>query len=900
MVVSQYIIKIYQDPDGRFMASCPNRSIAVVDDNHSSKLVFVRPPEFIGYDLNIYFQVGCDEYQDVADGNDEYLIPSTLTQGDHLEVMPSFTKGSDYKKSTNPLKFTIRRGLDGCDPPPQPLPDPIIDIETEAFFKVTTSRVGDSVTQRFLNRYGDEVDVSQFSAGGGGGSGVVDINATPEIITDSTTTAFVDSIRQLQFPVGTLLIGDVWFVDLHSGQIFCIIYQDTIQLTLYSATISPNVWYTTVEDSSDITWKTIIESYNDLQDKPSVDGVPIQGDASSDDMPFVKKRGGYDLSENDFTTYYKSKVDGIEEYANKTVQATQTTLGTIKAAPATVDDTKEVHIDEDGFLKIAPSDTEIPIASETIIGGIHAKSRTTETREVAIDPVDHKLYAPAAAAQQVEWDAITGDPSDNVALQQKFDQKVDTVEGMGLSQNDLTDQLKAQYDEYETKKANNADVVHIQNVESIYGYKSFSGGASVSAFQQPFTVYGNQTVTGSISISALPSQSSHAVRKNDLDYAINQVIGSVDTEQTGSTVKQTFKSGVGTILATSEFTTGGGGSDSFMVPAALDWNTSWEDIPIPTVEEFDAMIQHGVQNKPFILHQTQNNIEMNAPSMFVHAQPQGDSNVANLTIVYSMRGEMRGYGLQKSFAGVVSRSVYDIATTPPLQEVLDAYNVAEDKTIELNTSDGNAEAVYGPDHFNITSNFEDSSGQLMTASHGFDADGAVRIFDYRDEYLTVRPSRADDESIDVSIEIGEKTRKAFQKTFAVESYKKVIDRYQPVEFDSNVKTVQFYSIPNISEYNRMHVQLSGTYINSGVMSLMFQNAGLESFDPYSSTPMEVPVLGLDGEWYVLSASFSEASQVLVCNFVIMDASRQTVPAGDYSRIIPPIYGIQLSNVPLNT
>lgn len=72
--------------------------------------------------------------------------------------------------------------------------------------------------------------------------------------------------------------------------------------------------------------------------------------------------------------------------------ATESTLGGVKAKARTTETTK-VAVDDDGTLYVEDTSKDIPVATNDTLGGIKAKARTKETQECAIG-ADGRLYAP--------------------------------------------------------------------------------------------------------------------------------------------------------------------------------------------------------------------------------------------------------------------------------------------------------------------------------------------------------------------------------------------------------------------------------------------------------------------------------------------------------------------------
>lgn len=73
--------------------------------------------------------------------------------------------------------------------------------------------------------------------------------------------------------------------------------------------------------------------------------------------------------------------------------ASESTLGGVKAKARTTETTK-VAVDNDGTLYVQDTSKDIPVATNDTLGGIKAKAKTKETQECAIGD-DGRLYAPA-------------------------------------------------------------------------------------------------------------------------------------------------------------------------------------------------------------------------------------------------------------------------------------------------------------------------------------------------------------------------------------------------------------------------------------------------------------------------------------------------------------------------
>ena len=127
-------------------------------------------------------------------------------------------------------------------------------------------------------------------------------------------------------------------------------------------------------------------------------------------------RGDFSGTEGEYQESLKYKLEA----------ATETTLGGIKAAQKTEEDTVEVKIDpETGKLYVPAAESgQLEAATETELGGIKASAKTdNETVEAKIGP-DGKLYVPAAKSEELK--AATETTLGGIKAAQKTEE--DTVE----------------------------------------------------------------------------------------------------------------------------------------------------------------------------------------------------------------------------------------------------------------------------------------------------------------------------------------------------------------------------------------------------------------------------------------------------------------------------------------
>lgn len=169
----------------------------------------------------------------------------------------------------------------------------------------------------------------------------------------------------------------------------------------------------------------------------------------------VAKVEGYGLSKNDFTDALKTKVDGIAEGAQVNVIETVKVNGEAlevsdKAVDVTVP-TKLSDLAEDDTHKVATAAQLAQIATnksdldvlkadggEGSISKAIADAINTFATEITEDGTINTYK------EVIDWIATHG--AEFAELVGEVDKKVDKVAGKGLSTNDITDELKANYD----------------------------------------------------------------------------------------------------------------------------------------------------------------------------------------------------------------------------------------------------------------------------------------------------------------------------------------------------------------------------------------------------------------------------------------------------------------------
>lgn len=169
----------------------------------------------------------------------------------------------------------------------------------------------------------------------------------------------------------------------------------------------------------------------------------------------VDKVDGYALSKNDFTDALKSKVDGIAEGAQVNVIETVKVNGEAltvsdKAVDVTVP-TALADLSEDDTHKVATAAQLTQIATnkgdldvlkadggEGSIAKMISDAINTFATEITEDGTINTYK------EVIDWIATHG--AEFAELVGEVDKKVDKVAGKGLSTNDLTDEIKANYD----------------------------------------------------------------------------------------------------------------------------------------------------------------------------------------------------------------------------------------------------------------------------------------------------------------------------------------------------------------------------------------------------------------------------------------------------------------------
>lgn len=169
----------------------------------------------------------------------------------------------------------------------------------------------------------------------------------------------------------------------------------------------------------------------------------------------VAKVEGYGLSKNDFTDALKTKVDGIAEGAQVNVIEKVKVNGeeltvSDKAVDITVP-TKLSDLAEDDTHKVATTEQLAQIATnKTDLATLKADGGEGSIAKMISDAIN--TFATEITEdgtintykEVIDWIATHG--AEFAELVGEVDKKVDKVAGKGLSTNDLTDELKANYD----------------------------------------------------------------------------------------------------------------------------------------------------------------------------------------------------------------------------------------------------------------------------------------------------------------------------------------------------------------------------------------------------------------------------------------------------------------------
>lgn len=169
----------------------------------------------------------------------------------------------------------------------------------------------------------------------------------------------------------------------------------------------------------------------------------------------VDKVDGYGLSKNDFTDALKTKVDGIAEGAQVNVIETVKVNGealevTDKAVDVTVP-TKLSDLAEDDTHKVSTAAQLTQIATNasdiSVLKADGGEGSIKASIDAAINTFATQITEDGTIntyKEVIDWIATHG--SEFAELVGEVDKKVDKIAGMGLSTNDLTAELKANYD----------------------------------------------------------------------------------------------------------------------------------------------------------------------------------------------------------------------------------------------------------------------------------------------------------------------------------------------------------------------------------------------------------------------------------------------------------------------
>ena len=137
--------------------------------------------------------------------------------------------------------------------------------------------------------------------------------------------------------------------------------------------------------------------YSALTNKPQIAGIELDGNKTLDDLG-IQKKGNYLTKEADPTVPAWAKESKKPSYTADEVGAlpkTTTALPNPKKIKFTGAVTDEYDGSAEKTINIPKQSTySLPQANEAALGGVKAKTKTSETVEVAIDATTGKLFVP--------------------------------------------------------------------------------------------------------------------------------------------------------------------------------------------------------------------------------------------------------------------------------------------------------------------------------------------------------------------------------------------------------------------------------------------------------------------------------------------------------------------------
>ena len=198
-------------------------------------------------------------------------------------------------------------------------------------------------------------------------------------------------------------------------------------------------------------------NYPNLTNKPKIAGVELVGDKSLADLGIQPAETGKGLSSNDFTNTEKTKLEGIETGAKENVIESISVNGTTQEI---VDKNVEITIPQTstsvpnggttGQALVKKSDTDGDVEWKNISGGDssftfnNSDFKVSAQGEVSLDPSQRIV-----SITKEEYEALSEEEQKNGTnyfitngTDDELNNKVDKIEGKGLSTNDYTTEEK--------------------------------------------------------------------------------------------------------------------------------------------------------------------------------------------------------------------------------------------------------------------------------------------------------------------------------------------------------------------------------------------------------------------------------------------------------------------------
>lgn len=190
-------------------------------------------------------------------------------------------------------------------------------------------------------------------------------------------------------------------------------------------------------------------NYNDLINKPSINGVTLQNNKTASDLGLVSAESGKGLSTNDYTTAEKNKLASLSNYNDSELR------NMINNVSANIPDRTSDLINDSNFVTSSQVDNRIQNivgAAPEALDTLEEVAARLENDSDAINAINGVLsgkvnssdvYTKTEVDAKID-EAITGGTVDlsnyytKSQVDSKDSQKVDKVAGKGLSTNDYT------------------------------------------------------------------------------------------------------------------------------------------------------------------------------------------------------------------------------------------------------------------------------------------------------------------------------------------------------------------------------------------------------------------------------------------------------------------------------